>query len=321
MACNDKCENYRALKPIGKKSRYGTGQKRCQVCEIYINWDGNHCPCCNYLLRTKPRRTKYKFKLKGIKIDPTTKTKYVGSGKDPKLALFIDEEYFKSVPRLADSQYEMLLEDIQTNGQHEPIIVNPNGKILDGHTRYQILSSLGKSVNYVVKNFKTELEERTYVVTANLKRRQLTTFQIFELSETVRNMMISKRKSEQSMKMWATRKGVKEPEPRDNGEKYRQSTDYQFSKLIGLGAGQIEACVYVKAHAKPELLEKIRKGQISVNSAKLLLIRRDNPSYEPHPERKIDQVPKCMKCSAPCRRTRLCHVHDNWCCTQCEYGF
>ncbi|MDQ3873466.1 MAG: hypothetical protein M3258_07655, partial [Thermoproteota archaeon] len=41
-----------------------SGQKRCQICEIFIKWDGLWCPCCGYRLRTKPRNLKYKAKLR-----------------------------------------------------------------------------------------------------------------------------------------------------------------------------------------------------------------------------------------------------------------
>ncbi|HEY3094695.1 MAG TPA: hypothetical protein VGJ42_02935, partial [Nitrososphaera sp.] len=44
--------------------RYASGQKRCQICEIFIKWDGLWCPCCGYRLRTKPRNLKYKAKLR-----------------------------------------------------------------------------------------------------------------------------------------------------------------------------------------------------------------------------------------------------------------
>jgi len=48
------------LKKIG---RYEDGQKRCSSCAIYINWDGQHCPCCGHFLRIKPRNTGGKNKL------------------------------------------------------------------------------------------------------------------------------------------------------------------------------------------------------------------------------------------------------------------
>jgi hypothetical protein len=35
--------------------RYSIGQKRCQICELFIEFDGVLCPCCNSRLRTRPR--------------------------------------------------------------------------------------------------------------------------------------------------------------------------------------------------------------------------------------------------------------------------
>ncbi|MEW5841150.1 MAG: hypothetical protein AB1753_09120, partial [Thermoproteota archaeon] len=45
-------------------------QKRCQICEIFIKWDGLWCPCCGYRLRTKPRNLKYKAKLRARTAKP-----------------------------------------------------------------------------------------------------------------------------------------------------------------------------------------------------------------------------------------------------------
>lgn len=53
----------KAQKPVGV-GRYASGQKRCQICEIFIKHDGLWCPCCGYRLRTKPRNLKYKSKMK-----------------------------------------------------------------------------------------------------------------------------------------------------------------------------------------------------------------------------------------------------------------
>jgi hypothetical protein len=63
MACKGICIRHKAPKPVGS-GRYVTGQKRCQVCELFIKWDGLWCPCCGYRLRTRPRNLKYKAKLK-----------------------------------------------------------------------------------------------------------------------------------------------------------------------------------------------------------------------------------------------------------------
>jgi hypothetical protein len=44
--------------------RYATGQKRCQICELFIKWDESWCPCCGYRLRNGPRLFKHKVKLR-----------------------------------------------------------------------------------------------------------------------------------------------------------------------------------------------------------------------------------------------------------------
>jgi hypothetical protein len=52
---------YSTQKP-GRAGRYSNGQKRCQVCEVFIKCHALWCPCCHCRLRTGPRNTKYKVK-------------------------------------------------------------------------------------------------------------------------------------------------------------------------------------------------------------------------------------------------------------------
>jgi hypothetical protein len=63
MSCKGVCDKYKADKPVGI-GRYASGQRRCQICEIYMHWNGLWCPCCGYRLRCKPRNVTYKEKLK-----------------------------------------------------------------------------------------------------------------------------------------------------------------------------------------------------------------------------------------------------------------
>ncbi len=63
MTCKGICTRYKAQKPVGT-GRYASGQKRCQICEIFIKLEALWCPCCGYRLRTKPRNLKYKAKLR-----------------------------------------------------------------------------------------------------------------------------------------------------------------------------------------------------------------------------------------------------------------
>ena len=70
MNCKGICIHHRAQRPAGSFGRYATGQKRCQICAIFMRWDGLRCPCCGCRVRTKPRNSKFKRKLK------TTRKKY-----------------------------------------------------------------------------------------------------------------------------------------------------------------------------------------------------------------------------------------------------
>jgi hypothetical protein len=63
MICKGICVRHKAYKPYCS-GRYAAGQKRCQICEIFIKWDGLSCPCCGCRLRTGPRLFKHKAKLR-----------------------------------------------------------------------------------------------------------------------------------------------------------------------------------------------------------------------------------------------------------------
>ncbi len=63
MTCKGICIRHKAPRPV-IGNRYSTGQKRCQICEIFLRWDGLWCPCCGYRLRMKPRNLKSESKLR-----------------------------------------------------------------------------------------------------------------------------------------------------------------------------------------------------------------------------------------------------------------
>jgi hypothetical protein len=58
MACKGICIDYKA------SGRYVTGHKRCQTCDLFIEWDGVFCPCCGSRLRIGPRNIRNKAKLR-----------------------------------------------------------------------------------------------------------------------------------------------------------------------------------------------------------------------------------------------------------------
>lgn len=63
--CKDICKQYKSTFTRGTR-RYAEGQKRCNSCYIFMNYDGKYCPCCGIKLRTKPKNTKFKTILNEI---------------------------------------------------------------------------------------------------------------------------------------------------------------------------------------------------------------------------------------------------------------
>lgn len=55
VTCKGICEKYKPKESVIGGNKYKRFVKRCQICEIFIEWQGLCCPCCAYKLRMKPR--------------------------------------------------------------------------------------------------------------------------------------------------------------------------------------------------------------------------------------------------------------------------
>jgi hypothetical protein len=58
MTCKGTCIHHKV------SGRYVNGHKRCQHYNIFIKYEGLHCPCCGCQLRERPRHFRYRAKLR-----------------------------------------------------------------------------------------------------------------------------------------------------------------------------------------------------------------------------------------------------------------
>lgn len=95
----------------------------------------------------------------------------------------IEEKLKKLLPEMTAEEYIALKEDIETNGQLSPVIVNQDGVILDGHHRRQILNELGISDDQIRKEVKQtqNFEEMKSICYGAQQGRNLYPFQRCEL--------------------------------------------------------------------------------------------------------------------------------------------
>lgn len=80
---------------------------------------------------------------------------------------------FQAMPDLAPDEYQALEQSILDNGILQPILVDENGAIIDGHHRQKIAKRHNLPCPEDVKTGFTDAEKRTLALTLNLDRRHL----------------------------------------------------------------------------------------------------------------------------------------------------
>lgn len=63
MPCKGICEQYKVKRPHSDTTRYESGQKRYNMCDVFTKWDGIRCPCCGSMLRTKPKNARHRIRI------------------------------------------------------------------------------------------------------------------------------------------------------------------------------------------------------------------------------------------------------------------
>ena len=176
------------------------------------------------------------------------------------------------VPLPADA-YERLYESIKLYGIRVPLhIWIPPGTnrtfILDGHHRWKVAKDLGlKHVPVLVLDLQDDLEARIWIVRANLDRRQLTPGQRAMLARTLYELEKEKARARQVALL---KKGQEKPTLpvsenfRSRGEKGKAAD--LAARQAGISGRTLEKAMKA-VEARPELAEKLKRGEISVDQA------------------------------------------------------
>ncbi len=192
------------------------------------------------------------------------------------------------VPMPQDA-YERLFESIQRYGIRVPLSIwTPPGQvqtwILDGATRWAIAGELGfEHVPVQPLDLQDELEARIWIVRANLDRRQLTPGQRAMLAKTLYELE-KERARERMRQAPGQPRGVKAGAGASPVESFPQEKSSQgerkVERMVAVG-GRAREIAAVQAgisgrtlekamkavEARPELAEKLKRGEISVDQA------------------------------------------------------
>lgn len=205
--------------------------------------------------------------------------------------LKINQKYDEIFKRYNDpKEYDSLKNSIKTYGQHNPIIVNKDLVILDGHTRFKICSELGIEPKYEIRNFPNQLLEELFVYDCNLERRNLTKYSRTEI-ELERAPLLEKIAKE-NINATIPTKGQKGFQPVN--DKYLSPigrVNEQIGKPAGISFETVRKVKKIKEEFDEDLKDKLRKGEMSIQYAFKQITRSESHKNTPDlPEGKFDII-------------------------------
>jgi ParB-like chromosome segregation protein Spo0J len=176
----------------------------------------------------------------------------------PKLKLKIAEEYQALVPAQTEQEYESLKQSIKENEfwGSNPIVINSENIILDGHHRYRACQELGIELRTTIAKFENKLQEKLFVINSNLRRRHLNSFQKVELALRSKSILQEIAKRNESL----GGKGVRNLTPLGR-------VDREIGKLAGVSYDTVRKVELISNTARKELLIKLRSNGESINGA------------------------------------------------------
>lgn len=192
--------------------------------------------------------------------------------------LTIDPEFEAFIPPLDAMDYAHLKANILADGCREPISLW-NGTILDGHNRYRICTENGIPFSTIdISSISTRAEAFVWMYENQLGRRNLEPFMRAEMALKVKPY-IEERARERSR---ANLKQNAENAPHfSDSQKISTSTECENSrtrekpvrtdeilaKKADVSSNTIRRVEKILEKAEPEVIEKARSGEISINQA------------------------------------------------------
>ena len=179
--------------------------------------------------------------------------------------LTIDPEFEAFIPPLDAMDYARLKANILADGCREPISVW-NGTILDGHNRYRICTENGIPFSTIdISSIHTRAEAFVWMYDNQIGRRNLEPFARAEMALKVKPY-IEERARERSLVNLKQNAGSTECQNSGTREKLVR-TDEILAKKADVSKDTIHRVNKILKEAEPEVIEKARSGEISINQA------------------------------------------------------
>jgi ParB-like chromosome segregation protein Spo0J len=239
--------------------------------------------------------------------------------------LKVQKTYLELVPRPSNEDYQRLKDNIAFNGFDDanPIIINEEMIVLDGHTRLQIAKELGLEWAYaIVKDLGDHYDEKIYIIETNLDQRHLTKGQLAALALKVAEIkQEAARERQRKAGDLNLKKGQKNLRVnKESPVRTNSSEPGEQGKVLELAARQVKGVGYdtvqraskiqKAAQTDPEIAEgweKVQKGEASVNSVYQHVKEKEKEKENQNGE--VKQRPKVVYAKIKSRKEELAYYH------------
>ena len=204
-------------------------------------------------------------------------------------------------PLIKGDEFEALVDDIRENGQREPILLHPDGSILDGRNRYLACQKLGIEPKF--EHWDGEGSPEEIVLSLNLHRRHLSSAQRAAIAVEILPRLeaeAKERQRESGQKYGREKVHQKVDEPigadqttenkevnddskseqkakRTKGEDVSEQSLDRAAKMFATNRNYVWWAKLIK-DADPTLLKKVRDGEMKIAVARRKLTRRRFPT-------------------------------------------
>ena len=166
--------------------------------------------------------------------------------------------YATMFPALSDDEIDELADDIEQNGQQNPIWVDEDGLVLDGRNR-SIACRL-KGITPKTQVFRgTDEDKLHFVCSQNVKRRHLDSSQRSMIAAKLRDSFDALAKARQVRKP----DSVVENFPRQNAGRARD----QAGAALNVSGKSVDMASKVIKKAAPEVVKAVETGKLAVSKA------------------------------------------------------
>ena len=202
-------------------------------------------------------------------------------------------EHANKLPLIEGKEFDELVGDINKHGLQEKTVYTLNGKILDGRNRFRACERLGitKQINFT--EFKgTKQEALIFVLSLNLYRRQLTSYQKIELVDLSLASEKAEAKKSQKRKPKTTETPINSGTyvPPSEGKAKPINVRDKIAKLTKTSKNTVSKSRKIMSEGTENQKERARSGKSSISAVYKEIKSSDTPLTKPINSTQIQQL-------------------------------